>query len=43
MVLVHAPQPAVWSEDKERELVPVTRAERPLPDARPDVPGRSEG
>jgi hypothetical protein len=42
--ITHAPQPAMWSADKEREPVPVTRnAERPLPDARRNVPGRSEG
>jgi hypothetical protein len=33
----------MWSADKEREPVPVTRnAERPLPDARRIVPGRSD-
>jgi hypothetical protein len=32
------------SEDKEREPVPISRdAERPLPDARRIIPGRSEG
>jgi len=42
--ITHAPQPAVWSEDKERQSVPVSGdAERPLPDARGNVPGRSEG
>jgi hypothetical protein len=41
--IAHAPQPAVWSADKEREPVPVAGdAERPLPDARRDVPGRPE-
>src|SRR6185437_5141422 len=31
----HAPQPAMWRPDTERQLVPITRdAERPLPDAR---------
>ena len=40
----HAPQPAVWSADKERQPLPVSGdAERPLPDARLDVPGRPEG
>ena len=40
----HAPQPAVWSADKERQPLPVSGdAERPLPDARRDVPGRPEG
>ena len=42
--IAHAPQPAVWSPDKEREFLPVTGdAERPLPDARRNVTGRSEG
>ena len=42
--VAHAPQPAVRSEDKEREPVPIARdAERPLPDARRAVPGRSNG
>jgi hypothetical protein len=42
--IVHASQPAVWSADKERQPLPVSGdAERPLPDARRDVPGRSEG
>jgi hypothetical protein len=42
--IAHARQPAMWSADKEREPVPVTRnAERSLPDARRAVPGRSEG
>jgi hypothetical protein len=37
--IAHAPQPAMWSADKEREPVPVTRhAERPLPDARRTIP-----
>ena len=40
----HAPQPAVWSADEERQPLPVSGdAERPLPDARRDVPGRPEG
>jgi hypothetical protein len=35
---------AVWSADKERQPLPVSGdAERPLPDARRDVPGRPEG
>src|SRR5580704_18284770 len=39
----HAPQPAVWSADKERQPLPVSGdAERPLPNARRDVPGRPE-
>ena len=38
------PQPAVWSADKERQPLPVSGdAERPLPDARRDVPGSPEG
>ena len=42
--IAHAPRPAVRSADKEREQVPVADdAERPLPDARRNVPGRSEG
>ena len=42
--IAHAPQPAVWSADKERQPLPVSGdAERPLPDARRDVPGRPEG
>ena len=42
--IAHAPQPAMWSADKEREPVPVAGdAERPLPDARREVPGRTEG
>ena len=33
--IAYAPQPAMWSADKERVPVPVTRdAERSLPDAR---------
>jgi hypothetical protein len=42
--ITHAPQPAVWSDDKEWEPVPVRgNAERPLPHARRDVTGRSKG
>jgi hypothetical protein len=42
--IAHAPQPPMWSADKERERVPVTsNAERPLPTARGNVAGRSEG
>jgi hypothetical protein len=42
--IAHAPQPAVWSADQEREPLPVTGdAERPLPDARRVVPGRPQG
>jgi hypothetical protein len=42
--LTHAPQPAMRSEDKEREPVPITRdAEWSLPNARRSLNGRSEG
>jgi hypothetical protein len=42
--IAHAPQPAMWSADKEREPVPVAGdAERPLPDARRTIPGRPSG
>ena len=42
--IAHAPEPAMWSADKEREAVPVAGdAERPLPDARRNVAGRTEG
>ena len=42
--LAHAPEPAMWSADKERETVPIASdAERPLPDARRAIDGRSEG
>jgi hypothetical protein len=42
--IAHAPQPAVWSPDKEREPVPIAGdAERPLPDPWGDVAGCSEG
>jgi hypothetical protein len=42
--IAHAPQQAVWSADKDRETVAITRnAERPLPDARRNVTGRTEG
>ena len=42
--IAHAPQPAVWSADKERQRLPVSGdAKRPLPNARRDVPGRPEG
>ena len=42
--IAHAPQPAMWGADKEREPVSVTgNAERPLPDAWRKVPGRAEG
>jgi hypothetical protein len=39
-----APQPPVWSADKEREAVPIARdAEWPVPTARRRVAGRSQG
>jgi hypothetical protein len=42
--IAHAPQPAMWGANSEREPVPVPGdAERALPDARRDVAGRSEG
>ena len=42
--IAHASQPAVWSADKERDTMPITGdAERPLPDARRTVAGRTEG
>jgi hypothetical protein len=42
--IAHAPQPEVWSVDKEREPMPVARdAKGPLPDARRHVAGCSEG
>ena len=42
--IAHAPQPAVWSADKEREPMSVpSHAERPLPDARRTLAGRTEG
>ena len=42
--IAHAPQPAVWSADEEREPVRVAGdAEWPLPDARRPLSGRAEG
>jgi hypothetical protein len=42
--IAYAPQPPLWSADKERELVPVARdAERPVSPARRKVAGRSQG
>ncbi len=42
--IAHAPQPPMWSADKEREPVPVTsNAERPLPTAWGNVARRPEG
>ena len=41
--IAHAPQPPMWSADKEREPVPVTgNGERPLPDARRAFDRRAE-
>src|SRR5262245_13933824 len=42
--LGHAIQPALWSENPQRQPVPVAGdAERPLPNARRTVTGRAEG
>jgi hypothetical protein len=42
--IAHAPEPALWSADKEREPVPVARdEERSMPDARGTITGRAEG
>jgi hypothetical protein len=42
--IAHAPEPAMWSADKEREPVPITRdAERSVPNARRNVARRSKG
>jgi hypothetical protein len=42
--VVHAPQPALRSEDPKREPMPVpSDAQRPLPDARRTVPGSAKG
>jgi hypothetical protein len=42
--IAHAPQPAMRSPNAEREPVPVTsNAERPLPDARRQITGSTEG
>ena len=41
--LGHANEPTLWSENAQRQPVPVTSdAERPLPDARRPIPGRPE-
>jgi hypothetical protein len=41
--LGHAIQPALWSEDPQRQPLPVAvDAERPLPDARRSITGRPE-
>ena len=42
--IAHAPQPALRSQDTLRESMPVARdAERPVPTARRNVAGTSEG
>jgi hypothetical protein len=42
--IAHAPQPAMWRANEGREPVPIAGdAERPLPNARRTVTGRSEG
>jgi hypothetical protein len=42
--IAYAPQPPMWSAEKEREPVPIARdAERPVPTARRKVAGRSQG
>jgi len=42
--IAYAPQLPMWSEDKEREPVPVARdAKRPVSTARRKIAGRSEG
>jgi len=42
--ITHSPQPALWSENPQREPVPVAgNAERPLPDARRPITGRPQG
>jgi hypothetical protein len=41
--IAHAPEPAMRRPDKERDAVPVARdGERPLPDARGNIPRRTE-
>jgi hypothetical protein len=42
--IAYAPEPTVWSENKEREPLPIaSHAERPLPDARRKIAGCAEG
>ena len=42
--IAHAPHPAVWGPNAERELVPSAGdAERPMPDARRTITGSPEG
>jgi hypothetical protein len=41
--IAHAPEPALWSPNEEREAVPITRdGERPLQDTRGQVSRRSD-
>jgi hypothetical protein len=41
--IAHAPQPSLWSENPQREPMPVASdAERPLPDARRPITGHPE-
>jgi hypothetical protein len=42
--IAYAPEPTLWGENKERQPLPIAgNAERPLPDARRTVTGRSKG
>jgi hypothetical protein len=42
--IAYAPQPAMWSANEEREPLPIAGdAERPMPAARRNVTGRTEG
>jgi hypothetical protein len=42
--IAYAPQPAMWSAHEEREPLPIAGdAERPMPDARRNITGRTEG
>jgi hypothetical protein len=42
--IAYAPEPTLWGENKERQPLPIaSNAERPLPDARRTVTGRSKG
>ena len=39
--IAHAPEPALWGQNTEREAMPIARdAERQMPDARGQEPGR---
>ena len=41
--IAHAPEPALRSQDTDRDVVPVARdAERPLPDARRKIARRAD-